>query len=81
MESLSTQKPIVDNEETLKAFTKHIYYKRTETIDELVEEVRGGALNFIGLINPEKKNTCSHRLSSHPCQHHAELHRVADILP
>ena len=59
MERLSTRLPIVDNEETLKAFTKQIYFKRIESVDELVELQAGAGLNFIGLINAEKRNTCS----------------------
>lgn len=58
MERLSSRLPIVDDEETLKAFTKQIYFKRTEAVDELVEQQNGARLNFIGLINAEKRNTC-----------------------
>jgi len=81
MESLTSRLPIVDNDEALKALTKQIYFKRIEAVDELVEQQASASLNFIGLINAEKKNTCSRLLSSPAPLHHAELARAAGLLP
>jgi hypothetical protein len=57
MAELAVGKAISDDEDLMKALTKQIYYKRTETIGQLLEE-RKDELNFIGLINLEKGNTC-----------------------
>lgn len=60
MAELDSKRPVSENEELLKALTKNIYYKRVETINNMVMEHKD-ALNFIGLVTPDKGNTCTRR--------------------
>lgn len=57
MAQLDSKQPISASEDLLKGLTKQIYYKRVEAINTLIMENKD-SLNFIGLINPEKGNTC-----------------------
>lgn len=57
MAELDSKRPISTSEDLMKGLTKQIYYKRVESINNLIMENKD-ALNFIGLINPEKGNTC-----------------------
>jgi hypothetical protein len=55
---LDIHKPVFEDPELLKALTKQIYYKRIDTVSSILNE-NAGKINFIGQINPEKKNTCT----------------------
>ena len=58
MMELDSRQAISANEELMKSLTKQIYYKRTDAINSLINENRD-QINFIGLINQEKMNTCT----------------------
>ncbi len=53
---LDVAQPISPDTELLKALTKQIYFKRIDEVMQLINKHKDG-LNFIGLVNTDKKNT------------------------